>query len=51
MRTILCELPSVKFLLIYAAKDDDPLNSIMPPDDGQNHYSPNAVKIKPVEDV
>jgi hypothetical protein len=23
----------------------------MPPDEGQNHYSPNAVKIKPVEDV
>jgi hypothetical protein len=41
----------VKFLLIYAAKEDDPLNSIMPPDEGQNHYSPVAVRIKPVEDV
>jgi hypothetical protein len=51
MGTLLCELPLAKCLLIYAAKEDDPLNSIMPPDEGQNHYSPVAVKIKPVEDV
>ena len=36
---------------MFAAKEDDPLHSIMPPEEGQNKYSPNAVKIKPVEDV
>ncbi|XP_066995534.2 uncharacterized protein [Anabrus simplex] len=39
--------------VIAYAKDDDPLNGIMPPEDkgGQHQYAPNAVKIKPVEDV
>ena len=47
----LCEVSLTELLFVCAAKDDDPLSSIMPPDDGQNHYSPNVVKIKPVEDV
>lgn len=47
----LCEGSLTELLLICAAKDEDPLSSIMPPDDGQNYYAPNAVKIKPVEDV
>jgi hypothetical protein len=41
----------MKFMLIYAAKEEDAFNYIMPPDEGQNHYSPVAVRIKPVEDV
>ena len=47
----LCDASLTELLFVCAAKDDDPLSSIMPPDDGQNHYSPNVVKIKPVEDV
>ncbi|XP_023714671.1 uncharacterized protein LOC111868342 [Cryptotermes secundus] len=46
-----CRVNYTQGHIIAYPKDDDPLNSIMPPDDGQNHYSPNAVKIKPVEDV
>jgi hypothetical protein len=46
-----CGVSLTELLFVCAAKDDDPLSSIMPPDDGQNHYAPNAVKIKPVEDV
>ncbi|XP_046405701.1 uncharacterized protein LOC124170784 [Ischnura elegans] len=38
--------------IIAYSKEDDPLNSMPPEDkDGQHHYSPNSVKIKPVEDV
>jgi hypothetical protein len=47
----LCDMSLTELLLICAANNDDPLSSIMPPDDGQNHYTPNAVKIKLVEDV
>jgi len=47
----LCEVSLTDLLFVCAAKDDDPLSSIMPPDDGPNHYAPNVVKIKPVEDV
>ncbi|KAF4528383.1 hypothetical protein B566_EDAN017003 [Ephemera danica] len=33
-------------------KEEDPLTSCMPGDwEGQSNYSPNAVKIKPVEDI
>ncbi|KAK7868767.1 hypothetical protein R5R35_002559 [Gryllus longicercus] len=38
--------------IIAYAKEDDPLTGTMPPEDkGGHQYAPNAVKIKPVEDV
>ncbi|XP_069693826.1 uncharacterized protein [Periplaneta americana] len=46
-----CRVNYTQGHIIAYPKEDDPLNSIMPPDEGQNNYSPNAVKIKPVEDV
>ncbi|GFG38587.1 hypothetical protein Cfor_01636 [Coptotermes formosanus] len=46
-----CRVNYTQGHVIAYSNNDDPLSSIMPPDDGQNHYTPNAVKIKLVEDV